>query len=82
MASKHVIQRLEDKAFEVSFRNIMANLLICRSHRPESKQLPYWNYPSLISSNPLYSSENIIKSIRDSLDYHLVGVMNDETRYI
>lgn len=80
MMNKFGVPRLEKLAFEASFTDLISNILLCRSHRPEQKQLPLASIPSLITNNPVLKSENIITLVRTYLNHYLTGTMNDKIR--
>ena len=79
---KNLVPRLEQLAFTASFKDILSNLVLCQDHRPEDKQLEtVAAFSSRIKTSPLFASQNLINFVRNNLDHHLVGVMNDKTRY-
>lgn len=73
------VKKLEDLAFAACFEDILANLILAREHRPPSFIHPVTR-SSIVSSNPLFTSKNILYQVRETLNQHLVGTMNDEFR--
>ena len=70
-----VVSRLEDLAFESSFKDIMTTLKLC--HRPRGKRVvPHSSFLKLA-----LTSENLRAFIRGQLNYHLVGIMSEKIRY-
>ncbi len=79
---KPLIPRLEELAFEVSYKEILANLLLGHDHRPEGKKLDFAKYSSLLSTYlPFTTSEEIRNVVRGCLFQHLIGTMSDKNRY-
>ena len=76
---KHSVKRLEDIAFWACYQDILSNLILCCEHRPESERHPITR-SSLISSNPLFTSKNVLYNVRENLNQHLVGTLNDDIR--
>lgn len=79
---KYLVPRLEHLAFTASFKDILSNLVLCQDHRPGDMQLDtVAAFSSHIKTSPLFASQNLINYVRNHLDHHLVGVINDKTRY-
>ncbi len=66
----HIVPSLEDIAFEVSFKEIMATLILCYDHRPEGKRFSCLAFPSAISKSFL-KSEKLRSLVRSRLDQRL-----------
>ncbi len=77
---RFVIPRLEKLAFEVSYKELLSNLLLCREHRPEERQVELVAFSSLISACSFLKSENVITFVRNRLNRYLLGFMNDKMR--
>ena len=77
-----VVPTLEDLAFDVSFKEILGNLILCHEYLPEGKQLPWLPFSSFLTSVQLPSSEDMLSLVKARLDYFLVGTMSDKIRYI
>jgi len=73
--------RLEHLAFEVSYKEILSNLILCHDHHPKEKKLKWLPFSSLLSTIPYLESEQLITILRSRLDKYLLGTMGDETRY-
>jgi len=82
MEKAAVIPKLEDLAFEVSFKEILGNLILCHEYLPERKKLPWLPFSSFLTSIPLPSSEDMLSLVKARLDHFLVGTMSDKIRYI
>jgi hypothetical protein len=79
MKKKFAVVRLEEIAFKACYRQILSNLLLCPEHsQPHSVSMN--SYSSLISQNPFLNSPNVRRFVRSRLNYHLIGIMNDEIR--
>ena len=79
MTKKFAVARLEEIAFKACYREILSNLLLCPEHsQPHSVSMN--SYSSLISQNPFLTSPNVRRFVRSRLNYHLIGIMNDEIR--
>jgi len=76
---KFFIPRLEEMAFEASYKMIMSTLLLCPDHHPVGQEIPWLTL--LTSFRPFSTSENVCSLVRSLLDYHLVGTMSDKIRY-
>lgn len=77
-----LVPSLEELSFEVSFKEILANLLLCHSHRPEGKELDFAKYSSLLSTFlPSTTSENIRNVVRGRLVQLLIGTVSNKNRY-
>ena len=75
----HAVPSLEELAFEASFKDILATLVLCCEHRPEGKR-----YDCLVPSafsNSFLTSEKLRKFVRKRLDQHLVGLVGVKVRY-
>ena len=80
MRKKYSVSRLEEIAFTACLKDILGNLLLCPEHRPEDRR-NLNSYSSLISSHPnLFSSSNVRSFVRNRLNQHLIGIMNDDIR--
>ncbi|KAI9555851.1 hypothetical protein GHT06_018368 [Daphnia sinensis] len=79
MRKRYVVTRLEEIAFTACYREILSNLLLCTEHRPEDRRSMN-SYSSLISLNHSLTSSNVRRFVRNRLNHHLVGIMNDEIR--
>ena len=80
MTEKYSVSRLEEISFTACLKDILGNLLLCPEHRPESSR-HLNSYSSLISIHPnLFSSSNVRSFVRNRLNQHLIGIMNDEIR--
>jgi len=77
-----VIPRLEKLAFEASYKELLSNLLLCREHRPEEKQVELVAFSSIISACTFLKSENVIAFVRNRLNHYLLPgtTMNDKMR--
>lgn len=73
------VTRLEDIAFTACFREILSNLLLCPDHRPDERRNMN-SYSSLVSLNPFLTSSNVRNFVRNRLNQHLIGIMNDDIR--
>ena len=84
---KMSVPLLEDLAFEVSFKELISNLVMCRDHRPENTSESYYKAMdwvssfSILSNHPFMSSENVLKFVKQRLNKYLVGVMGIKIRY-
>ncbi len=78
---KAVIPILEDLAFEVSFKEILGNLILCHEYLPEGKKLPWLPFSSFLTSVKLPNSEDMLYLVKAHLDRILVGTMSDRIRY-
>lgn len=79
MRKRYAVIRLEEIAFTACYREILSNLLLCSEHRPEERR-GMNSYSSLISLNPFLTSTNVRSFVRNRLNNHLIGIMNDEIR--
>ena len=79
MRKRFRVKRLEDMAFGVSYREILANLAICPDHRPENSR-NLFSYSSLLSTNHFFTSTNVMQYVRNKLSMNLVGTYSDEVR--
>ena len=80
MGRKYSVSRLEEISFTACLKDILGNLLLCPEHRPESSR-HLNSYSSLISIHPnLFSSSNVRSFVRNRLNQHLIGIMNDDIR--
>ena len=80
MRKKCSVSPLEEIAFTACLKDILGNLLLCPEHRPESSR-HLNSYSSLISIHPnLFSSSNVRSFVRNRLNQHLIGIMNDDIR--
>ena len=75
------VASLEELAFQVSYKEILSNLILCHDHRPRGKQFNWLPYSSLLLKNPQRSSEQVRDFVRRRLDYYLAGTMGDTIRY-
>jgi len=85
MDVKSLVPRLEQLAFTVSFEEILGNLYLCPDHCQKEKQFGQnIQFASLLPPKIRNSltSENILNFVRKRLNYHLVGLVSDTTRYI
>jgi len=73
---------LEELALEVSFKEILSNLILCPSHRPEGKQLNWLPCSSLLSMISYLESDQLLDIVRSRVDQNLVGTMGDKIRYL
>ena len=73
------VKRLEEISFEAAYKEILANLSLIPTHRPEERR-NLASYSSLISVNPFFTSENVRTYIKNRLAQTLIGTFNDETR--
>ena len=76
-----ILPSLEDLAFEMSYKEIMSNLILCYEHRPQGKRLPWLPFSSFLATSPFFSSQTAISLVRRKLDHYLVGTMSDKIRY-
>jgi len=76
---RNYVKRLEDIAFSACYQDILSNLILCQEHRPENERHPITR-SSLISCNPLFTSQNVLYNVRENLNQHLVGTLNDDFR--
>jgi len=79
---KFTVPRLEQIAFQASFKEILSNLVLCPDHCPKDMQLDTVAFSSRLSTCPLFTSQSLINFVRKRLEYYLVGEMNDKIRYI
>jgi uncharacterized tellurite resistance protein B-like protein len=79
MKNKFAVARLEEIAFKACYREILSNLLLCPEHS-QPHNVSMYSYSSLISLNPFLTSSNVRTFVRSRLNYHLIGIMNDEIR--
>ncbi len=77
-----VVPKLEDLAFEVSYQEILSNLILCYDHRPEGKRLSWLPFSSVLNAKPAITSEKMRCLVRARLNQHLVGVMSEKIRYM
>jgi len=80
MKKNGLILRLEYQAFVALFNDILGALFLCPEHYPAEKKPALPVLSSLISSNPSFTSENVLHLLRVRLNKHLVGTMSDEIR--
>jgi len=83
---KMSVPLLEDLAFEVSFKEMISHLVMCRDHRPKNtsesyKAMDWVSYSSVLSNHAFMSSENVLKFVKQRLNKYLVGVMGIKIRY-
>lgn len=74
------VPSLENLAFEMSYKEIMSNLILCYEHRPEGKRVTWLPFSSIVSTSEILSSENIRRLVRGRLNQHLVGTMGEKVR--
>ena len=79
--SKFSVRNLEELSFDVSYNEILCNLLLCSGHRPNDKKLFWATFSSYVSMNSFLTSQNMVKFVRYRLNYHLIGIMGDVIRY-
>jgi len=80
MKKNGLVLRLEYQAFVVLFNDILGTLFLCPEHYPAEKKPALAIFSSLISSNPSFTSENVLNLLRARLSKHLIGTMSDEIR--
>ena len=77
---------LEDLAFEVSFKEMIRNLVMCSDHRPKNtsesyKAVDWWvSSSSTLSTHPFISTESVLKCLKRRLNGYLIGVMGIKIR--
>ena len=74
------VPTLLDLAFDVSFKELLSNLVLCNDHRPEDKQLVWARYSSFLSTMPYLNGQAMRYLVRSRLDQYLVGMMSDTIR--
>jgi len=74
------VPSLEDLAFEMSYKEIMSNLILCYEHRPEGKRFQWLPFSSIVSTSEILSSENVRRLVRNRLNQHLVGTLGEKVR--
>ena len=67
-----VVPQLKDLAFDVSYKEILGNLILCPDSRPEDKQLVWVSFSSFLSTIPYLKSQNMRQIIRDRLTQHFI----------
>ena len=72
---------LEDLACNVSFNELLGNLMLCPEHLPVGKRVPWMSFSSVKTTNPFFSSEKARSLARKKLDHFLVGTMSDKIRF-
>ena len=79
--SSSTMEKLEEIAFKTAYQEVIFNLLLSPKHLSlKAKKLSFScgiASSSLISLNPYLTSEQVIKFVRERLDFFLVGTMND-----
>jgi hypothetical protein len=80
MEKKFAVVRLEEIAFKACYREILSNLLLRPEHSHQPHSVSMYSYSSLISLSPFLTSSNVRRFVRSRLNYHLIGIMNDEIR--
>lgn len=75
-----LVSSLEDLAFEASFKDIVASLILCYEHRPEANRLSCLANPSTVSKCFL-TSEKLRILVRSQLAHFLEGTMSQKVRY-
>jgi hypothetical protein len=80
MEKKFAVSRLEEIAFKACYHEILSNLLLCPEHSQPNFSDSMYSYSSLISLSPFLTSSNVRRFVRSRLNYHLIGIMNDEIR--
>ena len=82
MCKKAIVPRLEELAFQVSYKEVIGNLILCPENRPESKRLDWATFSSFLTTIPTLTFSNIRDLVRGRLDQHLVGIVSDTVRYV
>lgn len=79
---KFLVPRLGHLAFTASFEDILCNLALCQDHCPKENLLGTTKFASFLPPEIRQSitSENLINFVRRRLDYHLEGLMSDQTK--
>jgi len=80
MEKATAVPLLEDLAFEVSYKDVLSNLLLCHDHRPEGKKLDWASFSSFLSTFPSFNGERMRLLIRACLDEYAYGIMGDKIR--
>ena len=75
------VASLEELAFQVSYKEMLSNLILCHNHWPKGKRLNWLTYSSLLRKNQQMNSEQVRDYVRRRLDFYLVGTMGDKVRY-
>ncbi len=76
-----VVPHLRDLAFDVSYKEILGNLILCRDNRPEDMQLTWTLFSSFLSTIPYLNGQNMRRLVRDRLAQYLIDEkMNNKIR--
>lgn len=69
------VPTLLDLAFDVSFKELLSNLVLCKDHRPAEKQLIWARYSSFLSTMSFLNGQAMRHLVRRRLDQYLVGII-------
>lgn len=83
------IPRLEDLAFEASFKDIMDHLTVCNDHHQMdtftgevfNKKLNLASSSSILETNSVLTSQKVVQFVKNHLNQYLAVTMSEKLRY-